>query len=146
MFRVDNLVFNKIGNSISVMIFLEEKGLQIWDETDFVFLSAAFSLEGICVKDYIEFIFMILYRGKKYNSKLFLSEKNCYLQFEDKVYKVFVEDEKIYIEIDKANILFNLSLKGLKNISIRENMAEIGEKNLFKGIVEFFVETFLIES
>ncbi len=139
MFRVDNLVFNKIGNSLSVMIFCNDKGLQIWDETDFVFLSSVFSLKGLCVNDFLEFIFEIVYKDKKYQSKLFLSEKVSFLQFEDKKYNVSIEDEKICIDIDEPNILFSLSMKDLKNIYINNGKVEINEKNLFKGIVEFFI-------
>ena len=140
MFRVDNLVFNKIGNSISVMIFSEENGLQIWDKTDFVVLSAVFSLKGVCVKDFIEFIFEIVYNDKSYPSKLYLSDKNSYLQLKNKIYKINIEDEKISIEIEEPNILFNLSMKNLNNITVKNNKAEIGEKNFFHGITEFLIE------
>ncbi len=138
MFRVDNLVFNKIGNSISVMVFKEEKGLQIYDETDFKLNSLTFSLIGLTVKNFLDFYFYINSSNKKIDGLLHLSGKDSFLEFGENRYNVIFEDGEIDIKITNTDLIFKLSLGNFKYISFQNEILKIKEENMFKGIVEFF--------
>ncbi|RUM59055.1 MAG: hypothetical protein DSY66_02180 [Persephonella sp.] len=138
MFRVDNLVFNKIGNSVSVMVFKEEKGLQIYDETDFKFNSFTFSLIGLTVKNFLDFYFYINTSNRKIDGLLHLSDKNSFLEFGENKFNVIFEDGEIDIKITDTDLIFKLSLGDFKHISFQDEILKIKEENMFKGIVEFF--------
>jgi len=135
--RIDNLVFNKIGNSISVMIFSEDGSLQLLDETDFLYKSIPLSLKGLTAKDYLELYIEIIIKNQKIETVLKLDDKGGFLKVGNKRFPLKIGDGELLITVSEPNLAFKLPFEKFNKISVDGELIKISENNFLKGILEF---------
>ena len=135
--RVDNLVFNKIGNSLSVMVFHREGGLQLYDETDFVYNGYVLDLYGICLKDSLNFYFKVIKDAELIQCSLNLNENNSSFSINNNKFDIHIKDEFLEIILNDPNLSFKSSFYNFKILKSKGEILEVPEKNFLKGFVEF---------
>ncbi len=135
--RIDNLVFNKIGNSLSIMLFSDNGSLQLWDETDFLYKSIPVSLKGLLAKEYLELYIEFSIRDKKLEATLRLDDSNGFFKAENYLFPVDIGDEEIILKINDANLVFKLSFGSFQKLRVEGEVVKINEKDFLKGFTEF---------
>ncbi len=131
---LQNLVFNRLGNSFSAMVEYEDRTAQIWDDVKF---SGGFILEitGICTEE--NGIFSVQFSVNRQTFKVFFNSSG--FGIED--YSFSVGDEYFYLETDNPELLFKLSMTDFEYISVEKGneklTVKIPEKNFFKALGEF---------
>ncbi len=131
---LQNLVFNRLGNSFSAMVEYEDRTAQIWDDVKF---SGSFLLEitGICTEE--NGIFSVQFSVNRQTFKVFFNSSG--FGIED--YSFSVGDEYFYLETDNPELLFKLSMTDFEYISVEKGneklTVKIPEKNFFKALGEF---------
>ncbi len=131
---LQNLVFNRLGNSFSAMVEYEDRTAQIWDDVKF---SDGFILEitGICTEE--NGIFSVQFSVNRQTFKVFFNSSG--FGIED--YSFSVGDEYFYLETDNPELLFKLSMTDFEYISVEKGneklTVKIPEKNFFKALGEF---------
>lgn len=129
--ELQNLVFNKLGNSFSALLMYKDRTVQLWDDVKTRF----FTISHVCSSDDIPFsivlktekdVFHINFTDEGVN----LDNLTFYLDKEEGFYRVFEEPEYIF----KLSMV-NTSIIKTENIEGKIKV-HIPEKDFFKGIYE----------
>ncbi len=147
---VENLVFNKLGNSFSVMISSEKENIQLWDSVKINQGIELFAISTIPVKyndKDIYFscilknrqIFCGIYFYKGENVSFFISE-NLDGSFSIKKIDFDFEHVNDFFQLKKENteLIFKLSMKNTQFLKIKNENILIPKENFFKAILELF--------
>ncbi len=147
---VENLVFNRLGNSFSVMLSSEKENVQLWDSVKFNKGSELFAASTIpkmfdnkhiyftCILKKEETFYGIYFYNRNNVSffinkdlKDFSSIQNFDLEFE------YIND---YFQLKNENpeLLFKLSMKNLQFLKIQNESILIPKENFFKAVLELF--------
>jgi hypothetical protein len=149
---VDNLVFNKLGNSFSVMLSSEGENVQLWDS---VILNEKYELHSVSTVPFKfnekNIYFTCILKNKEnfhgiyfYNHKKisFFVSKNLnpdslhYIKGID--FEFEHTDDFFTLKNDNAELIFNLSMKNLQFIKLENGSIYIPEQNFLKGVLEIF--------
>ena len=135
--ELQNLVFNKLGNSFSALLMYEDRTVQLWDDAR----TRYFEIKHVCSTDEIPFSVVLKIEEKSYNISFTkegfaVKELTFQLDKEEGFYKIFEEPEYIF-KLSMANT----SILKIENVEGKVKV-HIPEKDFFKGIFELltFVE------
>lgn len=135
--ELQNLVFNKLGNSFSALLMYEDRTVQLWDDVK----TRYFEIKHICSTDEIPFSTVLKIEEKIYNiiftnEGFAVKELTFQLDKEEGFYRFFEEPEHIF-KLSMANT----SILKIENTEGKIKV-HIPEKDFFKGIFELltFVE------
>ena len=129
--ELQNLVFNKLGNSFSALLMYEDRTVQLWDDVR----TKYFEIKHVCSTDEIPFSVILKTEEKSYNISFTkegftIKELTFYLDKEEGFFKIFEEPEYIF-KLSMANT----SVLRIENIEGKLKVY-IPEKDFFKGIFE----------
>ncbi len=129
--ELQNLVFNKLGNSFSALLMYEDRTVQLWDDVR----TRYFEIKHVCSTDEIPFSVVLKIEEKNCNISFIkegftIKELTFYLDKEEGFYKIFEEPEYIF-KLSMANT----SVLRIENIEGKLKVY-IPEKDFFKGIFE----------
>ncbi len=147
---VDNLVFNRLGNSFSALLSSEEENIQVWDRVKFNHNDELFAVSTTPFNflDKNVFFSLILKNGNNFHSVYFYGRKSISvlisknINFENyfKIKEPFLEAEhrNDFFELkgEQTELLFNLSMKNLNYIKIKEGKILIPKENMLRAILE----------
>jgi len=150
--KVDNLVFNRLGNSFSVMISSSNENVQIWDKVKFdsgkelyAVSTIPFSMEAknvyfSCIlKIKTQFYGIYFYNSENISfftssniddKKLFLPKKVDY-EFE-------YNGDFFNLKIENAELIFKLSMSNPNFLKLENGNVFILEENFLKAVSELF--------
>ncbi len=129
---VQNIVFNRLGNSFSAMIEYERETIQIWDDVKFC-NDVSYEIISVCLEN-------------DFKVYLKVGTKNAEVVFDKTGFSVknfhFDVLEGFFIhKTENPEILFKFSLSEFQFIKTAKEGSSlkifIPEKNFFKGIAEF---------
>ncbi len=136
--ELQNLVFNKLGNSFSALLMYEKRSAQLWDDVK----TRYFVISHVCSSEKTPFS-VTLKTGTKTFYIHFSSEgfsiEDLSFQLDDKegFYRMFDEPEYIF----KLSMT-NSSFMKVENIEGKIKVC-IPEHDFFKGLYEFISTVFL---
>ncbi len=147
---VENLVFNKLGNSFSVMISSEKENIQLWDSVKIdqeVELFAISTIPVIFEKKEIYFSCILKNKEKFYGIYFYKNDPISFFITENlddlsTIKKIDLEFEHIndFFQLKKENaeLIFKLSMKNLQNLKIQNGNILLPKENFLRGILEIF--------
>jgi len=135
--KVLNLVFNRLGNNISILIDYPEHQIQIWDQVQFSIENKDVEIASVCADtDYMK-IRIDIFSGEDGQQLEILFEKEkvvvpdlCVLQ---------PEDEGFSGTVDKPQIFFKAGMDPELKDLIRGDRIFIPQQDFFKKIIKIFM-------
>ncbi|WP_457626320.1 hypothetical protein [Persephonella sp.] len=135
--KVLNLVFNRLGNNISILIDYPEHQIQIWDQVQFSIENKDVEIASVCADtDYMK-IRIDIFSGEDAQQLKILFEKEkvvipdlCVLQ---------PEDEGFSGTVDKPQIFFKAGMDPELKDLIRGDRIFIPQQDFFKKIIKIFM-------
>ncbi len=128
---LQNLVFNRMGNSFSALLLYKDQSIQLWDDVK----TQQFEIKHVCTSEDKPFSVIVEIKGKNFS-----------VEFNDKgfVLKEFfflVSSESFFISFSDPEYIFKLSMTQTSFINIKNNQNSIDvfipQQNFFKGLTEF---------
>ncbi len=126
---LQNLVFNRLGNSFSALLYYNTNNIQLWDDVK----TDTFEIKDICSSQNSFTVF------------LSIKDKIYEIVFDDRGFslgnkKFFVEDEGFSKEVKDTEEIFKISMANLHYIKTKKNndiKIFIPQHNFFKGVAEY---------
>ncbi|SNZ03953.1 hypothetical protein SAMN06265182_0515 [Persephonella hydrogeniphila] len=135
--KIQNIVFNRLGNNLSILIDYNQRQIQIWDEVYFTIKDRYVEISSICIdKDFMKIRMDIYFReDRDYIDFLFEKEK-VYIknlgEFEP-------DDEGFSGSVQETEILFKIGMNTeLRNL-IRGEKIFIPQQDFFKNVALIFM-------
>ncbi len=129
---LQNLVFNRLGNSFSALLHYENKVVQLWDNVK----NSYFEITHVCTSD-----------EKPFSVSLYIGEKNVDISFHKdgfllENFDFLISQEGFILKISLPELIFKLSMikPAYMQLKVKEDYIEIiiPEKDFFKAISEFY--------
>ncbi len=135
--EVKNLVFNRLGNNISILIDYPRFQIQIWDKVKFNINNGYVEIKNVAVdfKDRLN-LEMVIYRNT--------GDISLNFSFTDDILKINNEyilepyDEGYIWKIENPDLLFKIGMKPELSGLLQNNSIKIHQQDFFKNIASIF--------
>ena len=135
--EVKNLVFNRLGNNISILIDYPQFQIQIWDKVKFNINNGYVEIKNIAVdfQDRLN-LELVIYRNTG-DISLNFSFTDDVLKINDD-YVLEPYDEGYIWEIENPDFLFKIGMSPELSALLQNNSIKIHQQNFFKNIAFIF--------
>ena len=130
-----NLVYNKIGNNVSILIDYSDFQIQIYDKVYHYHPETSWEIKGISFNspEKIEILFFISTNKKQKYITIILKKNYIYI---DNIFKMKVTSNGFISEKVDSNLLFKLGLNPLGCKYIKDNFFFLNFEYFFKQLAE----------
>ena len=136
--KVQNLIFNRLGNNISILIEYPERNIQIWDHISFKLKGFSFEISSICIdeNDSLKIVMEIISGKKDKKVEFFFTEKKLFI---DQLGTFLPVEEGFKGNVQNSEILFKSGMNPDLRSLFSDDQLFIPQKDFFKTVAMLFV-------
>ncbi|WP_457636361.1 hypothetical protein [Persephonella sp.] len=136
--KVQNIVFNRIGNNVSVLIEYPNVNIQILDQISFNLRGFNFEVSSICVDNNSFKAVMSIISGKENKKISFIfTQKELII---DQLGSFLPSEEGFTGKVQRPEILFKAGVDPEITTLFSEDQLFIPQKDFFKTVAKLFAE------
>ncbi len=136
--KVQNIVFNRLGNNISLLIEYPDRNIQIWDQVRFKLKGFSFEISSLCVeKDSLKIVMSIISVKENKKVSFVFTEKELLI---DQIGMFLPSEEGFIGKIQNVEILFKAGMNPNIRTLLSEDQLFLPQKDFFKTVAELFAK------